>query len=90
MTSNDAVYQEIKMSNPFLEGLEYWKSDDGLIAENNLKIREAYGREKIAVILRKTYQSVMDTPILHKLSKLLLLELYLDPLRLSLVGVGRV
>jgi glycosyltransferase involved in cell wall biosynthesis len=87
--SNAAVYREIGALNPFLDGLADWKSDDDLIAENSLNIRERYGKERITAILRKTYQSVMDTPILHKLSKALLLELYLDPLRLSLVGVGR-
>jgi glycosyltransferase involved in cell wall biosynthesis len=90
MASNDAVYREIGMLNPFLAGLAVWEDDNALIAENNLKIREAYGKKKIAEILHKTYQSVMNTPVLHKLSKRLLLELYLDPLRLSLIGVGRV
>lgn len=90
MVSNDAVYREIAALNPFLAGLADWRSDEELIAENNRKIREAYGRERIASILRQTYRSVMDTPIVHKLSKRQLLELYLDPLRLSLVGVGHV
>jgi glycosyltransferase involved in cell wall biosynthesis len=90
MASNDTVYREIGALNPFLAGLADWQSDEELIAENNLRIREAYGKERIAAILRKTYQEVMDTPIVHKLSKTLLLELYLDPLRLSLVGVGHV
>jgi glycosyltransferase involved in cell wall biosynthesis len=90
MTSNKAVYKEIKGLNPFLEGLSEWQSDEALIAENNEKIRQIYGRERIAAVLRKTYQAVVNTPIHHKLSKALLLELYLDPLRLSLVGVGHV
>jgi hypothetical protein len=90
MASNDAVRREIAALNPFLEGLADWRSDEELIAENNLKIRKAYGRERIAAVLSRTYQAVMNTPILHKLSKILLLELYLDPLRLSLVGVGHV
>jgi hypothetical protein len=90
MVSNDAVYREIAALNPFLEGLADWRGDEDLIAENKLRIREAYGKERIAAILRETYQRVLSTPILHKLSKVLLLELYLDPLRLSLVGVGHV
>jgi glycosyltransferase involved in cell wall biosynthesis len=90
MASNDAVYREIAALNPFLAGLADWQSDEELIAENNLKIREAYGKERVAAILKRTYTAVMNTPILHKLSKILLLELYLDPLRLSLVGVGHV
>jgi hypothetical protein len=90
MASNKVVYREIKGLNPFLEGLSDWRSDEDLIAENNRKIRQIYGRERIASVLRKTYQAVMSTPIHQKLSKALLLELYLDPLRLSLVGVGHV
>jgi glycosyltransferase involved in cell wall biosynthesis len=90
MASNDVVYREIAALNPFLAGLADWQSDEELIVENNQKIREAYGKERIAAILRQTYQTVMTTPILHKLSKILLLELYLDPLRISLVGVGHV
>ena len=90
MASNDVVYQEIAALNPFLASLADWQSDEDLIAENNRRIREAYGKERIAAILRRTYQSVMNTPVLHKLSKTLLLELYLDPLRLSLVGVSHV
>jgi hypothetical protein len=90
MASNKVVYREIKGLNPFLEGLSEWQSDEALIAENNQTIRQIYGRERIASVLRKTYQAVMNTPIHQKLSKALLLELYLDPLRLSLVGVGHV
>jgi glycosyltransferase involved in cell wall biosynthesis len=90
MASNSAVYREVAAINPFLAGLADWKSDDKLIAENNQKIREVYGREKIAAILRGTYRSVMETTVVHKLSKLLLLELFLDPLHLSLVGISRV
>jgi glycosyltransferase involved in cell wall biosynthesis len=90
MASNNAAYREIRALNPFLAGFADWQSDEELIAENNRRIREAYGKERIAAILRQTYQAVITTPILHKLSKILLLELYLDPLRLSLVGVGHV
>jgi hypothetical protein len=90
MASNDVVYREIAALNPFLAGLADWQSDEELIEENKRRIQEVYGKERIADILRGTYRSVMNTPILHKLSKILLLELYLDPLRLSLVGVSHV
>jgi glycosyltransferase involved in cell wall biosynthesis len=90
VASNDTVYREIGALNPFLEGLADWQNDEELIEENKRRIREAYGKERIAAVLRETYRKVLSTPILHKLSKVLLLELYLDPLRLSLVGVGHV
>jgi hypothetical protein len=38
-------------------------------------------------ILMEAYQSVM-VPVVHKISKPVLLDLYLDPLRFSLVGIG--
>jgi glycosyltransferase involved in cell wall biosynthesis len=90
MASNDTVYREIGALNPFLAGLADWQNDEELIRENSLRIRDAYGKQRIAALLRRTYQTVLQTPILHKLSKTLLLELYLDPLRLSLVGVSHV
>jgi hypothetical protein len=90
LVSNEVVYRDVSALNPFLAGLADWQSDEHLIAENNGIIRRAYGKERIAAILRETYRGVMNTRVVHKLSKMLLLEKYLDPLRLSLVGVGHV
>jgi hypothetical protein len=49
---------------------------------------EKYGREQILKTLKEIYRSVIHRPVNHKISKAMLLELYLDPLRLSLVGAG--
>jgi glycosyltransferase involved in cell wall biosynthesis len=90
LASNATVFRDIAALNPFLAGIGDWRSDEALIAANNERIRRAYGRERIAGLLRDTYRAVLEHPVVHSLSKIRLLGLYLDPLRLSLVGVGHV
>jgi hypothetical protein len=82
------VYQDIAAANPFLAGLADWRPDENWIEENRRVILENYGREHILKILKEIYHSVIHRPVNHKISKAMLLELYLDPLRLSLVGAG--
>jgi hypothetical protein len=88
--SNWVVFQDIIKANPFLGTLADWRPDEEDIAHNSRKVAEAYGKERIVSILKDTYQSVLDNPVTHKLSKSILLELYLDPLQMSLVGIGHV
>jgi hypothetical protein len=88
MAYNKRVFQDIADLNPFLQNLADWKPDENLVEENNRKIRESYGREAVFVLLRQAYQGALQTPVSHKISKSILLELYLDPAQLSLVGVG--
>ncbi|MFP3091251.1 glycosyltransferase [Treponema sp. TIM-1] len=88
MVSNEAVFRDIAEVNPFLTGLAEWRPDEDLIARNREVISEVYGRERIRKKIRDVYQAVYTTPVMHKISKTMLLELYLDPLRLSLVEVG--
>jgi hypothetical protein len=85
---NRAVYQDIAAANPFLAGLADWQPDEDWIEENRRVILEHYGREHILKTLKEIYHSVVHRPVNHKISKTMLLELYLDPLRLSLVGTG--
>jgi hypothetical protein len=88
MASNKRVFQDIADSNPFLQNLADWKPDEDLVEENRQKVREAYGRETIFALLRRAYRAALQTPVTHRISKSILLELYLDPAQLSLVGVG--
>jgi hypothetical protein len=88
MASNRRVFQDIADLNPFLQNLAGWKPDENLVEENNRKVRESYGRETIFSLLRRAYQSALQTPVTHKITKSILLELYLNPAQLSLVGVG--
>jgi glycosyltransferase involved in cell wall biosynthesis len=89
LLSNRTVLREIAAANPFLAGLADRRSDGGHIESNNRKIRDVYGKERITSILREIYQSMLNAPIRHRLCKSQLLDLYLDPLRFFLVGVGR-
>ncbi|MFP3042137.1 glycosyltransferase family 1 protein [Treponema primitia] len=88
LVSNQRVLRDIADINPFLRDLANWKPDDTVIALNQLRVPESYGREPILKLLRETYRSVLNTPVTHKIVKSILLELYLDPTQLSLVGVG--
>jgi hypothetical protein len=88
MAFNRRVFEDIADINPFLRDLAAWQPDEDLAEANNRTVREAYGRETILALLRKAYQSALETPVAHKITKSILLELYLDPARLSLVGVG--
>lgn len=87
--SNRMVYQDLAEANPFLAGLAGWQPDEEWIEGNNLAIRTHYSREQILKILKEIYSAVIHRQVIHKISKTILLELYLDPLRLSLVGTGR-
>jgi hypothetical protein len=74
--------------NPLLETLGGRQEDEALIEANRRVIAEQYGGERIVELLLGIYQSVIDNPIRQRISKPALLEQYLDPLRLSLVGIG--
>jgi hypothetical protein len=89
LRSNKAVYQDIGDGNPFLAKLGDLSRDEALIEANKEQIRRAYGRDRIRTLLRETYRSVMTVPVTQRLSKPLLLELYLDPWKIFMVGVGR-
>ncbi|MDR2019684.1 MAG: glycosyltransferase family 1 protein [Treponema sp.] len=89
LQSNRVVYQDIGDSNPFLGKLEDLSRDEALIEANKKAIQQAYGKDRIRTLLRETYRSVVDTPVTQRLSKSILLELYLDPGKIFMVGVGR-
>jgi len=74
--------------NPVLEKIAEQQDDPALIEANNRAIKEHYGRKRTMELLLKIYSSVAEKPVNHKISKLKLLELYLDPRRLFLVGIS--
>jgi hypothetical protein len=88
LAANQQVFRDIAGINPFLGKLAEWKGNEHIIAANRQRVLESYGREPILKVLRETYQSVLNTPVTHKIIKSILLELYLDPTQLSLIGVG--
>jgi hypothetical protein len=78
----------VAVLNPFLEGLADWKEDEALIESNRGVILENYGGDRMSGRLMDCYRAVMDHPVVHKISKPVLLDLYLNPLRFSLVGMA--
>ncbi|MDR1099662.1 MAG: glycosyltransferase family 1 protein [Treponema sp.] len=87
LCNNRTAFRDVAALNPFLGGLADWREDEALIKSNRQIIREYYGRERISKILMDTYRAVMDHPVVHKISKPVLLDLYLNPLRFSLVDM---
>jgi hypothetical protein len=68
--------------------LHEYSDDLGVIEANRTAIEKQYGRERITEILFRMYEAVMGNSIKQKLSKSDLLDLYLDPRRLSLIGIS--
>jgi glycosyltransferase involved in cell wall biosynthesis len=87
LCNNRTALRDVAALNPFLGGLADWREDENLIQSNREIILEHYGRERISKILMETYQVVMDYPVVQKISKPVLLDLYLNPLRFSLVDM---
>jgi hypothetical protein len=83
---NRIAFQDVAALNHFLEKLADWKEDEALIGENRRIIMENYGEERMSKILMDTYRVAM-VPVVHKISKPVLLDLYLNPRRFSLVGM---
>ncbi|QQO10790.1 glycosyltransferase family 1 protein [Breznakiella homolactica] len=88
LAANSSALRDIADVNPFLQQLPEWTENPDLIADNREAIMDSYGEERISGILKNTYRQVMENNVVQRLSKTMLLELYLDPLKLSLVGVG--
>ena len=85
---NDVVLKDIAAINPFLAKLSRWIPNEELIIQNRTCVEKMYGREKIYASLKQAYDQVVNHRVKHKISKSILLELFLDPLKMSLVGVG--
>jgi glycosyltransferase involved in cell wall biosynthesis len=88
LCANRMAKDDVFRANPLLERLGNYEADEGLIEANRKIIAEKYGRERILKVLLEIYRSVMDCPVKQKIEKTVLLDLYLDPLRLSLVGMS--
>jgi hypothetical protein len=90
LASNRGACRDIVAHNLFLGFLEDGNVCENaeLIGSNGNIVRRAYGREGISKILLDAYRQVMENQVIQKISKPMLLDLYLDPLRFSLVGLG--
>ncbi|MDR1250910.1 MAG: glycosyltransferase family 1 protein [Treponema sp.] len=85
---NPSALRHTTAINPLLEALGDGQEDEELIEANRRVIAEQYGSDRIVKLLLKIYQTVLDHQVSQRISKSTLLELYLDPLRLSLVGIS--
>jgi hypothetical protein len=86
--ADHGLRRQIAGLNPMLEALADRREDGALIEANRRAIAEQYGGERIVEQLLRIYQAVIDRPVSQRLSKPALLELYLDPMRLSLIGIS--
>jgi hypothetical protein len=74
--------------NPFLNGLSEWTPDPSVIEANRGAVLSSYSRERIANILRESCRAAA-APVVQSISRSGLLELFLDPSRISLIGIAR-
>jgi hypothetical protein len=88
MAKNPMVLRDVASVNPFLRDLADWEPNGDIIRSNDEVVRLVYGRERMAGILLDTYRKVLDRRVTQKISKSMLLDLYLEPLYFSLVGLG--
>jgi glycosyltransferase involved in cell wall biosynthesis len=74
--------------NPFLKGLAGWIPDPSLVEANRRAVLSSYSRERITKILRESCRAAV-APVVQSISRSKLLELFLDPARISLIGIAR-
>ncbi len=88
LASNAAARQDVLELNPLIAQLENWQPDEQIINQNREVVLQAYGEERVSKILFNTYQKVQNTMVCHSISRSILLDLFLDPLKISLIGIG--
>ncbi|MDR2314241.1 MAG: glycosyltransferase [Spirochaetaceae bacterium] len=79
--------RQLKAINPFLESLADRREDPQEIEDNRRAVVRSYSRSRILETLERVYEQVRR-PVTQSISRSKLLEQYLDPLRLSLVGIS--
>ena len=81
------VREHIKKENASLETLTDWRVPPDLVETNRKAVLSAYSREAIRKTIFEAYQKTL-LPVNQRISRPRLLELYLDPERLSLTGIS--
>ena len=74
--------------NPFLNGFSEWAPDPSLIEANRAAVLSSYSRERITKTLRESCRAAVS-PVVQSISRSKLLELFLDPSRISLIGITK-
>ncbi|MFZ5368502.1 MAG: glycosyltransferase family 1 protein [Spirochaetota bacterium] len=87
--SNSIARQDIIDINPFLQTLATWDmaAHEDLIQTNKELVALHYSMEHALNQLQMAYTRVTSTPVQHRISKSVLLDLFLDPLKLYPVGI---
>lgn len=86
--SNEAVQEDLRELNPFLQNLQNWNEDPALIEANKTRVFQHYREQVILDRLLAAYRGVQEHPVRMHISRSILLDLFLDPLKVSLVGIG--
>jgi hypothetical protein len=88
LCANHVTLEDIAAVNPFLANLSHWSPNEDLIKQNHQCVENSYGHDHVLNALKQSYDQVINNPVKHKISKSILLELFLDPLKMSIVGIG--
>jgi len=86
LAANAAARADLAESNPFLSSLGDAGSSTDAIQVNKERILAAYSLPPALMRLKAAYRNVVGHPVRHRISKGVLLELFLDPLKLPIVG----
>jgi glycosyltransferase involved in cell wall biosynthesis len=92
-SKDKAVRRDIVKANPFLETLFAWRGGGNSadmadkIEDNRRAVLSAYSRETILGTILGAYNKTL-APVAHSISRERLLDMYLDPARLSLAGIS--
>jgi len=85
--ADKTIHSRIKAANPFLETLANWNIDPAATEANRSTVLSAYSREKTLGTILDAYRKSL-VPITQNISRPRLLELYLDPAHIFLVGIS--
>lgn len=91
VASNSIARQDIIDVNPFLETLCRWDigDHDDIVQTNKELVLLHYSMEHALNQLQMAYTRVTSLKVQHRVSKTVLLDLFLDPLKLYPVGISR-
>ncbi len=88
LAANAAAREDLSAANPFLTRIAELHEGEESIALNKERILAAYSLPPALMRLKSAYRSVVERPLRHRISKSVLLELFLDPLKMPIAGVA--
>jgi len=88
LCEDEGLKNSLARLNPGLLALSFWKEDEALIEANREMVKEHWSIEAAIGILKEAWRAAIDRPCVQKLDRERLLEHFLDPRNLFLVGTG--